>query len=176
MQEWIRQFLRDRRGNFAMVTGLAIAPLFLGVGLSVDATNITRRQNELQQAVDSAVLAIAREGAGLGDAKARSIAKGLLAANYDQRISDIKLRRQGTAVNLAVNSATELYFGNLLGKASWSLQASASADLAYCLSQNLIKREAARARRKIDLRDIAFDLEVEPVGARAGNLCTVLVE
>ncbi|MEM0900657.1 MAG: pilus assembly protein TadG-related protein [Pseudomonadota bacterium] len=49
-------FLRDRSGNFAGATALALFPLFAGVGLAIDYSNLTRENSQLQNAVDSAVL------------------------------------------------------------------------------------------------------------------------
>ncbi|NJR13699.1 MAG: hypothetical protein HC779_05190 [Phyllobacteriaceae bacterium] len=62
----IREFLRDRSGNFAGILGVTMPMLVLSAGMSVDIYNQQRVENELQAAVDASVLAgaaIAYEGA-----------------------------------------------------------------------------------------------------------------
>ena len=125
------RFVDDRGGNFAMLTAIVILPLLLGTGLALDVSNIARKHNELQQAVDAAVLAITREGKDVSDQRASDIAKQFLGANFDLHIADFQVKRNDTRVELDVKSDTELAFGGLFGKQTWPIQAVASADVAY---------------------------------------------
>ncbi len=56
----LMSFLRDRRGNFAMMTGLLMAPMLGAVALAVDYTQMSRQKQQTQNALDAAGLATAR--------------------------------------------------------------------------------------------------------------------
>jgi Flp pilus assembly protein TadG len=131
LREDLRRFIQDRGGNFAMLTAIVLTPLLLGTGLALDVTNIARKQNELQQSVDAAVLAITREGATISDQRARDIAARFLGSNFDLGVAGIQITRNDTKVELDVRSDTDLAFGGLFGKQTWPIQAVASADIAY---------------------------------------------
>lgn len=125
------RFARDRGGNFAMISAALAVPLMLGTGLAIDVTNIARKQDELQRAADSAVLAITREGRTISEDRAREIATKFLGVNYDLDIAAFQISRNDTRVTLDVESSTLLSFGGLFGKEKWPLTAAASADIAY---------------------------------------------
>ena len=63
-------FFADTHGNIALLSAAALAPLCLCIGLAVDFTTISRVKSELQQGVDSAALAVAREGSEISDSQA----------------------------------------------------------------------------------------------------------
>jgi Flp pilus assembly protein TadG len=63
----IKRFAADRSGNFAIFGALALVPLVLGAGVALDVATISRTKTELQQALDAAVLAVAREGKEISD-------------------------------------------------------------------------------------------------------------
>ena len=70
-----RRLASDRRGNFAVMFALALVPIGLAISVSLDYTTQRNEQNQLQQIVDAAVLAGARE-----DKKQVDVAKAYLAA------------------------------------------------------------------------------------------------
>lgn len=55
-----RRFCRDRNGNFAMMTAIAIVPLMGGLALAVDYTEISRQRQNTLNALDAAGVATAR--------------------------------------------------------------------------------------------------------------------
>jgi Flp pilus assembly protein TadG len=55
----LRGFLADRRGNYAMITGLMIAPLMGAVAVGVDYTEMNRQYQYTQNALDAAAVATA---------------------------------------------------------------------------------------------------------------------
>ncbi|MGZ8406757.1 MAG: pilus assembly protein TadG-related protein, partial [Caulobacteraceae bacterium] len=73
---------RDRRGNVAMMFALAIIPLVLIIGMAIDLGNAMRVRLALQDATDSAVLAVARDGLRLTDAEIPTHAVDYLNASY----------------------------------------------------------------------------------------------
>lgn len=125
------RFARDERGSYAMMTGVLILPLIFGVGLAVDTSTIARKHSELQNATDSAVLAIAREGKDISDERAREIANQYLTGNFDLAVTQFDVTRDGTRINLGVKSRTDLAFGGVVGRDSWPITANSAADVAY---------------------------------------------
>ena len=71
----LRRLARDRRGNVAMIFALAIIPIVSVIGLAVDYSNAIRVRLKLQDATDSAVLAMARDGLKLTDSQIAARAK-----------------------------------------------------------------------------------------------------
>src|SRR6185312_1805921 len=55
----LRKFLADRRGNYAMITAIMIAPLMGAVALGVDYTEMNRQYQYTQNALDAAAVATA---------------------------------------------------------------------------------------------------------------------
>ena len=126
-----KNIFRDRGGNFAILTSLAAVPLVLGAGMAIDLSTINARQSELQQAIDSAVLAVAREGKDISDNQARQIAKQFLAGNIEAKLTDIDVKRTGSKVEVVANTKARMAFGSLFGYADWPVSANATADLAF---------------------------------------------
>jgi Flp pilus assembly protein TadG len=124
-------FAGDRRGNFAIIASTLAVPLVLGAGVALDLSTISRTRNELQQAMDSAVLAVAREGTSLGEAQANAVARQFLANNYHLKYADLHVVREGAAVRVEATTRAPMAFGALLGYDDWQVAASASADVAY---------------------------------------------
>lgn len=59
----LKRFLRSTSGNFALTLAAGSPALLLGVGFSVDVTNLMSAKADLQNALDAAVMASARPGA-----------------------------------------------------------------------------------------------------------------
>lgn len=57
----LERFLHDRNGNYGLATAIAMVPLMTAVAVSIEYTNASRLRSELQQHLDAAVLAGARE-------------------------------------------------------------------------------------------------------------------
>jgi Flp pilus assembly protein TadG len=127
----VTRFAANARGNFAIVSALLMAPLIIGAGLAVDVTSMNRAKDALQRAMDSASLAIAREGQSVSDDDAAKIARQLVASNYDGQTNGINVDRDGTAVTVSAISNVKLSFASLLGYSYASVRASSTADVAY---------------------------------------------
>jgi Flp pilus assembly protein TadG len=131
MSSRIRQFVSDRRGNFALISAVLAVPLILVAGVALDVANITRTKTELQNALDAAVLAIAREGKQVDDKQAVAIANTFLENNYGIRYADLKVVRDGTMVKLDASAKADMAFGGLFGYDDWKVATSSTADIAY---------------------------------------------
>lgn len=82
LSQMLRKFLADKRGNYAMMTGLIMAPLMGAVALAVDYSEMSRQRLDTQNALDAANIATARElQSGISDAKAIAYANDFYFAN-----------------------------------------------------------------------------------------------
>ncbi|MBZ9819043.1 pilus assembly protein TadG-related protein [Mesorhizobium sp. CA4] len=78
----IRDFFRDRRGNYALMTAITMIPLMGGVALAVDYTELVRERQETLNALDAAGIATAQQiVAGASDTEAKAYAKTFFEAN-----------------------------------------------------------------------------------------------
>ncbi|TGQ52150.1 hypothetical protein EN836_21100 [Mesorhizobium sp. M1C.F.Ca.ET.193.01.1.1] len=78
----IREFLRDRRGNYALMTVITMVPLMGGVALAVDYTELIRERQETLNALDAAGVATAQQiVTGASDTDAKAYARQFFEAN-----------------------------------------------------------------------------------------------
>ncbi|MGS1093210.1 pilus assembly protein TadG-related protein [Aquamicrobium terrae] len=97
----LRKFLADKRGNYAMITGLLMAPLFGAVALAVDYSEMSRQRLDTRNALDAANIATARElQAGATDSKAIAYANDFYFAN----LRHVKPAKTSLDVTLPNNS------------------------------------------------------------------------
>ncbi|MHA6642899.1 TadE/TadG family type IV pilus assembly protein [Mesorhizobium sp. A623] len=113
-------FARDRKGNFAIIFGVASSVLALAVGFAVDTAQLMNAKSALRNAVDAAVTSTARS-ITLGDiteADAPKMVKAFLTANstggiltYDQIVLDrLTIDRTAKTVEAAAHVDVPLYF------------------------------------------------------------------
>lgn len=85
----LRALIRDTGGNFGIATAFMVPMLMMAIGLGIDITEMSRKREELQQAVDAAALgaasSLATNGITTNEAKAlaTSFLKGHLAGTPD---------------------------------------------------------------------------------------------
>jgi Flp pilus assembly protein TadG len=127
----LAQLSRDERGNFAIIAAVAMVPLVLAAGVAIDFSSISNRHSELQNALDSAALAVAREGDTISDDEALDIARDFVAANFLIEHGGLKVIRTGTRVTVEATARQELHFAGVLGYEDWRVSASSSADIAF---------------------------------------------
>lgn len=131
MRGHLRNFAFDRKGNFGVIAALLAVPLVLSVGVALDFSSISNQRTALQNAIDSAVLAIAREGKDVSDKDAALIARTFLDVNFDSQSTRFKVVRDGARFRVTAETKAGLNFGGLLGYDAWPVQATATADIAY---------------------------------------------
>ncbi|MBY5359898.1 pilus assembly protein [Rhizobium leguminosarum] len=82
LKRYANRFLRDQRGNFAVMTALAMVPLLGVASVAIDFTNARFEADKLQESLDSAVLAAMRfYGEGRSEEEATQLANELFFAN-----------------------------------------------------------------------------------------------
>ncbi len=84
MHELWRQFCRDRRGNYALMTVVAMVPLMGGLAMAVDFTEMNREKQMVTNALDAANFATARRlTEGATDDQLRAYAVDFFNANLN---------------------------------------------------------------------------------------------
>ena len=75
----IRSFFKDERGNYALLTAVAIVPIMGALALGVDYAEMSRQRQETLNALDAAGIATARRIVeGVTDDEAKAYAKSFL--------------------------------------------------------------------------------------------------
>ncbi|TJV17194.1 TadE/TadG family type IV pilus assembly protein [Mesorhizobium sp.] len=98
----IRKFANDRRGNYALMTVLAMVPLMGALAIGIDYTEMTRERQNALNALDAAGIATAQQiVAGATDAEAKAYAKNFFEAN----LAHIDPANTTLAVTLPNNNA-----------------------------------------------------------------------
>ncbi|MDX8522487.1 pilus assembly protein [Mesorhizobium dulcispinae] len=84
MREFWLRFCRDRRGNYALVTAIAMVPLVGALAIAVDVTELNRQKQMVLNALDAANFAAARRLAeGATDDKVKAYAVDFFNANLN---------------------------------------------------------------------------------------------
>jgi Flp pilus assembly protein TadG len=128
----MRRLSSNRNGNFAMMTAIVLPVLIGGAGLAIDLGNIMLSQRQLQEATDSAALAVST---ALADGKAdetsgKALAKDFVGgqmSNYVNAASVTAIKGAtvatitttatgtGKSFNVAVNSSATITLTPLIG-------------------------------------------------------------
>jgi Flp pilus assembly protein TadG len=137
-----RKFWKDRRGNYAVMTVIAMVPLMGGVALAVDYGEMVREKHDTLNALDAAGIATARYIAeGATDAEAIAYANDFFNANLTSvRPENVDLtvllpnaNTGGGTLKLTADLTYNPYFlpaaAYLLGKESSVLKFSASSEV-----------------------------------------------
>ena len=78
-----RKFLKEERGNVAMLFGLAAVPVIFAVGAGVDVSRVVSVKQRAQMAVDSAALAVNSQSYANVQGDIGTIAQSVFEANFD---------------------------------------------------------------------------------------------
>jgi Flp pilus assembly protein TadG len=171
MHHAFKRFLTSSSGNFAIAAAVIAVPLVMAAGIMVDLTTISRSQGELQQAMDAAVLAVAREGENVTDKQAEAIVRNFLENNYDLVFANLKIVRKGTAVTIDATADTKMAFGGLFGYDDWKVGAASTADIAYANYEIalVLDTTGSMAGGKLTAMKDAVDGMIESMSAQIQN-------
>lgn len=142
----LRAFLANQTGNFAGLMAVASLPLMGSIGVAVDFSRMYRAQSEMQQAVDSAVLAAARRFADTSSKNSlEEYAEDYFDANFNSDMGDNEVafsltskaspltNSQGESIGYEITATASgnypLTLGNVMGMAKKRIAASASATV-----------------------------------------------
>ncbi len=127
----VERLRRSESGNFGMMAAIAMVPLVMAAGVAIDFSSISNRHAELQNALDAAAIAIAREGDLLEKSEAMKIAESFVRTNFDIDYTDLDVMRVGSRVTVEATARQKLVFSGVLGYDEWPVKGAASADIAY---------------------------------------------
>ena len=92
----LRDFARDRSGNFAMMTAVMLVPIMGAVGMAVDYSNMSTIRSQAQNALDASSLQAAKMfGEGFDDAQIALAAEQLFVVNMNGREDGLKFTYHG---------------------------------------------------------------------------------
>jgi Flp pilus assembly protein TadG len=116
---FLHRLSRERGGNVAIMFSLVAAVLLILIGFAVDFGQATRVRAQLQNATDTAALAVARDGLSVADDKLNAIATKYLAANYTDtkaaKIVKLTFDRPTVTAELFTSASVSTTFLRLLG-------------------------------------------------------------
>lgn len=121
LKRFARAFAGDRRGNVAIIFALCIIPILAAIGAAIDMSNAQRVRAQLQDATDSAVLAVARDGLKLTDAQIKPQADTYMKASYryvtsiPYTISNVTFDRTSVTATLDTKASVPTSFMQLVG-------------------------------------------------------------
>ena len=150
-------------------------PLLLAVGLSVDYVNISRVKSELQQSIDSAALAVAREGDGITQAQANAIAANFMRENFRFPHSTPTVTISGADVLVRSSAVVPINFGGLFGVPTVTIGSDASTTISYAnyeIALALDTTGSMAGGKLAALKDAVIGLvdTMEAQNTRAGSL------
>lgn len=131
---FFHRLLRDRRGNFGMMTAIMLPVMIGGAGVAVDTTNMVLYRSQLQEATDAGALAVATALArGMDRTAAEQLGKDFTAgqmANYisgdPAAMSNIK---SNTGVDIVPGTSTSATATGTTVTTSYSAQVTSAYDM-----------------------------------------------
>ena len=124
------RFLRSSDGNVAIFAALLAVPLLIGAGLAMDYATVSRVNHELQGALDTAALAVAREGKAMTDDRARQVVAQFVSANFNGTVDGVTVNRSAYSVKVSATVTPALAFSGLLGNNIWQVTNDSTAEYA----------------------------------------------
>lgn len=119
MQARLFQFGSDARANVAVTFAIAALPIFGMVGAAVDYTRASRIQAQIQSALDSASLAVAKDSRNLSDAAMQAAAAKAFAGNFsppaDLSLGAVSAARTGNTIRLQVAGSLQTTIAATMG-------------------------------------------------------------
>ncbi len=123
----LRQFVRDERGQFAIIGALLMVPVIAISGLALDYARLHSAQSRLQSAADAAALA-AIGAAGQPVARLQQLAADFAAANADGLNIDTETTVSGKHLEVRLTSEIATPLLSVVGSQSVLLTVTAGID------------------------------------------------
>ena len=139
----MRSFFKDERGNYALLTAVAIVPIMGALALGVDYAEMSRQRQETLNALDAAGIATARRiiDGGVTDEQAKAYAKTFFETNLGSvepanAVLTVLLPQNNTGGGTLKLTAGLKYkpyffgaFSQLMGKSASDVNFSASSEI-----------------------------------------------
>jgi len=172
-----RQILRDRSGNFAMMTAI-LAPVLIGAaGLAIDITNAALSQQQLQEASDAAALATATALADgkIDTAAASDFAKDFVAgqmANYLSSSDAVSLRNKTNVTVTTTTTATGKGY-NVSVNASYDMGLTPLMSVFGKKTVSLASNSATTSGTTNTKSALSMELDLDQSGSMKDYTCSV---
>jgi Flp pilus assembly protein TadG len=125
----IRRLRDDRSGNIAIVAALSAIPLALAIGVAVDYSRSVAAKTDLQEALDAAVLAGARDGgSGWTTLSSKMLVASVKTKDFTLSASNFALDASGNYVGTASGTVATTFAG-LVSMQTIPIAATATAAL-----------------------------------------------
>ncbi len=122
IHDTLARFARCSRGNIALTFALTALPLTMLVGMGVDVGNATRVRMALQDATNSAALALARQAPTIADNAVVSTAQTYIRTSYDKTsafsVTNATIDRNTITATVDASAQAPTYFSKLVGLSS----------------------------------------------------------
>ena len=120
----------DKSGNFGLTFAILAVPVLMAGGLAVDYIGLSVEKAELQNAADSAALAVAREGKLTKD-NALQVAKNIFSANYGYTDAAVSVELNDGVAAVRASLDKPLVFGGFMGRETAPVSVRSEATYAY---------------------------------------------
>ncbi|MFC5585525.1 VWA domain-containing protein [Nitratireductor kimnyeongensis] len=154
-----------------MMTGLSAMALIGASGFAVDYANMSRVRSELQNALDTAALAVAQKGKKISDSEANSVAYNYLKGNFPRDFDALQVERDGRSVHVTAKVDVDLMFGGIFGKDSMPVNAGSKADVALVSYEIALVLDTTGSMQGSKLRDMKKAVEemIDNISAQVDN-------
>ncbi len=129
----LRAFLGDTSGNISLLFGLSLLPLMAATGSAIDYSRASDARTQLQIALDSTALAMAKRSATLSLAQLTSESETYFRAIYKERHgfipAPLTVTRDSKALRVESNGPLQTTFMQLMGQTVVDIAARADAGL-----------------------------------------------
>jgi len=133
LRSCLAAFRRNEGGNTLMLFGLSIIPVFGLAGAASDYSRAATARTEMQTAVDSTALMVAKEAQGLTAAQVTSKANTYFSGLYKRSdVSGLTIAAsytvsQGSTVTVTTSGSMQTYFMGILGQNTMTIHTSGTA-------------------------------------------------
>jgi Flp pilus assembly protein TadG len=102
----LRDFVTSRRGNVAMMFGIALVPMMIAVGVGLDFARAAMARSQMREALDAASLAVGSTP-NLDQTKAQALAEKYFKANYKgENKADVKVTNFDAKGKVTITATT----------------------------------------------------------------------
>jgi hypothetical protein len=126
---WFRAFRTDQDGNVGVIFGIAMLPVLTGLGMAIDYSRATVARTSLQGALDSAVIAGAKDGTSAWTTTATDVFKGNLQAKSIS-FNEPSFSKTGTSYIGAANAPVPTSILGIVGINSIAVNVTSKAESA----------------------------------------------
>ena len=121
---------RREAGNIGMTFALLLAPLIMGVGVSIDYIRAYNARDRLQQDIDAAMLASVKDYNSLSDAQLSAYVKTWLVEQEESpsyTLGTVNIDRSSYTISATASGAVDTVFMHLFGKDAIPISATSQA-------------------------------------------------